>query len=358
MKKFISALFILLTISQITMAEWHNALAPAGKGKTVILVKDGKANYKIIDNGNPEAAKFLRKGLKVVTGIDFTGDAQHSISFKKNRADLGIDGYAIEVKNGNIILSGACDNGIFNAATALLEEDLGWRYYQKYQKAVSPGGKIVKADIVPRNYIPQFFQRCVYSKWAFDPAWARANKTRKGNFGKYFVHTFFRLIPPFEFAKTNPQFYALRKGERNTTVKLGQLCMTNTELRHIMAQRVIKVLKANPGMDFIAVSQNDNDGCCQCPECAALTKKEGAASGPLLHFVNAVAAEVAEVYPRITIVTEAYRYSLLPPAKVKPAKNVVVRLCLNNRISSYPFFFVSETGDMKVLSNWTRKPTA
>jgi Domain of unknown function (DUF4838)/delta endotoxin len=358
MKKIILVLTILLTSVHFVMAKWQNALVPSGRSEAIILVKNGKANYKIIGEKNSNAVRFLRENLEFLTGVKFAGDTSLAITLKKCASGLGTDGYAIEIKNGNIFLYGSSDNGIMNAVTAFLEEDLGWRYYQRKQKAVSPGGKISKAKIVPRRYIPPFYQRSVYSKWAFDPAWTIANKTskRKGGFGKYFVHTFFRFIPPAEFAASKPEFFALSsKGKRVTHWREGQLCMTNPEVRRIMAQRVIKAIEANPGLKFIAVSQNDADGYCKCPACRALLRKEKNPSGPLLHFVNAVAAEVAKVYPRIIIVTEAYRYSLLPPKEVKPAANVVIRLCLNNRISSYPFFFVSETKDMNVLSEWSKK---
>lgn len=359
MGKNILVFITLIISSPAIFAGWHNALAPSGESESIILVKDGKANYKIEGERSPKAVQFLQRNLKLINGVDFTSsNSTNTISLIENSSDpynLGIDGYKIEYSSGNLILHSKGDTGMLNAVIAFLEEDLGWRYYQKYQKAVYPAAKITKAKVVPRRYVPPFYQRCIYSIWAFDPAWEIANKTRKGNFGKYFVHTFFKFIPPKKYLKKSPSFFALLHGKRVKHWREGQLCMSNPELRNIMAQKVIKAIEANPGVEFIAVSQNDADGYCECPNCAALLKKEKNPSGALLYFVNAVAAEVAKVYPHVIIVTEAYRYSLWAPEKVKPAANVVVRLCLNNRIASYPFFFVSETEDMKVLNDWSKK---
>ncbi len=355
MKKII---FVLLTATAFVIqveAKWHNALTPSGKGITVELVKNGKANYKIIANGNDKAADFLRSGLKVLTGMDFSGNAPFSISLNKSGKNLGVDGYSIEVKDDNITLRGENGNGIFNAVTALLEEDLGWRFYQKYQGTVSPGGKITAAKIVPRTCKPPFYQRMLYSKWAFDKDWAEANKMRMGNFNrKYLVHTMtLRFVTRKEFFKDHPEYFAIHSGHRNSH-RSGQLCMTNPEVRKIVAQRAIQVIKENPGIEFLSISQGDNDDYCECPECRKLLKKEGAPSGPLLHFINAVATEVGKVYPDVIITTLAYRYTMDAPKHVKPVKNVMVRFMTFNRINTYPYDFIADTPDMKILNDWTR----
>ena len=352
MKK--TVFMILIIASTFVKAEWQNALTPPGKKESIILASNGKLNYNIYSNSKCKpAAEYLKRNLHLITGAELNDNAPLKIILNEKVAGLGRDGYELKVKNGNILLNASNVNGINNAITAFLEEDLGWRYYQKDQKAISPAGEINKANITPRRYIPPFFQRSVYSFWAFDKNWVFANKTKKGEFGKYFVHTFFKFIPPKEFRKQNPDFFALSKGKRVKNWREGQLCITNEKLRKILVNRLLKAIADNPGIKFIAVSQNDADGYCECKSCSKLLEKYKKPSGALLSFINKVAKDVAKTYPNIIIVTEAYRYTLDAPEKIVPAKNVVVRLCLNNRISSYPFFFVSETNDMKVLNSWS-----
>ncbi|MGB9606276.1 MAG: DUF4838 domain-containing protein, partial [Bryobacteraceae bacterium] len=78
-------------------------------------------------------------------------------------------------------------------------------------------------------------------------------------------------------------------------------------------------------------------------------------SGPLLHFVNALAAEVEKHYPDKLIDTLAYWYTEEPPARVRPRRNVRVRLCPIRACEAHPY----ETCDrnayfMKRLQAWSR----
>ena len=54
---------------------------------------------------------------------------------------------------------------------------------------------------------------------------------------------------------------------------------------------------------------------------------KGAESGPLIEGVNKVAADIHKEYPNFLVETLAYQYTRKPPKTVKPADNVLVRLC-------------------------------
>jgi hypothetical protein len=78
---------------------------------------------------------------------------------------------------------------------------------------------------------------------------------------------------------------------------------------------------------MISISQNDWAGQCQCEKCRAIEEAEGSPSGPLIHFVNAVAEEIEKEFPDFLIETLAYHYTRKAPATAKPRENVVIRLC-------------------------------
>ncbi|MFZ2052922.1 MAG: DUF4838 domain-containing protein [Candidatus Aminicenantales bacterium] len=59
----------------------------------------------------------------------------------------------------------------------------------------------------------------------------------------------------------------------------------------------------------------------------AVDGEEGSPSGSLLRFVNAVAADIEDEFPHITIDTLAYQYTRKPPRTTRPRPNVMVRLC-------------------------------
>jgi hypothetical protein len=95
----------------------------------------------------------------------------------------------------------------------------------------------------------------------------------------------------------------------------------------IVVAGVKQWIRENPDAKIFSVSQNDSDGdYCQCPDCSAVTKAEGAPSGLLLRFVNQVADEVGKEYPDVLIDTLAYQWSEKPPLHVRPHRNVRVRI--------------------------------
>ena len=80
-------------------------------------------------------------------------------------------------------------------------------------------------------------------------------------------------------------------------------------------------------MENIAVSQNDNDAYCHCPQCEAINQREGTPMGANLALVNAVAERVEKKYPKVKIGTLAYWYTRKAPKTIVPRKNVQIQLC-------------------------------
>jgi hypothetical protein len=59
--------------------------------------------------------------------------------------------------------------------------------------------------------------------------------------------------------------------------------------------------------------------------------------GTLLRFVNAVAEDIAEDYPNVTVDTLAYKYTRKAPSITKPRENVCIRLCSIECHFNHPF---------------------
>ena len=140
------------------------------------------------------------------------------------------------------------------------------------------------------------------------------------------VHTFNSLVPLSKYGATHPEYYSLVKGKR--LLERTQLCLTNPDVKRIATETVLDWLRHSQKLPFaVSVSQNDWRNYCECENCTALAEKEGSQAGPLLHFVNAIAAEVEKEFPTVKIDTLAYQYTRKAPKFVKPAHNVIVRLC-------------------------------
>jgi hypothetical protein len=108
----------------------------------------------------------------------------------------------------------------------------------------------------------------------------------------------------------------------------AQLCLTNPNVLRLTVKTVLDWMDQHPEASIYSVSQNDCEGWCECENCLRVEQEEGGAhSGPILRFVNAVAAEVGKKHPDKLIDTLAYWYSEPPPLHVRPLPNVRIRLC-------------------------------
>jgi hypothetical protein len=74
------------------------------------------------------------------------------------------------------------------------------------------------------------------------------------------------------------------------------------------------------------VEPNDDQWICQCPECKAFSKREGADSAPLVDLINFLADGIKTEYPEVLVETFAYANTLQPPTTVRPRDNVMIRI--------------------------------
>jgi hypothetical protein len=72
-------------------------------------------------------------------------------------------------------------------------------------------------------------------------------------------HSYGRWITTEKYGKTHPEYFSLVDVERKCTLDTPgtEPCVTNPEVIDIITQGVLAELEANPGMENVAVSQND-----------------------------------------------------------------------------------------------------
>jgi hypothetical protein len=194
---------------------------------------------------------------------------------------------------------------------------------------------------------PAFEYREPFFREASDKDWAARNKmngssmdldeSTGGKVGYYpFVHTFYLILPPDKYFGDHPEYYALVDGKRRS--ERAQLCLTNPNVLRLTIETVLEWIAQHPEASIYSVSQNDCEGWCECDNCRRVEQEEGGAhSGPILRFVNAVAAEVAKKHPEKLIDTLAYWYSEPPPLHVRPLPNVRIRLCPIGACEAHPY---------------------
>jgi hypothetical protein len=289
-------------------------------------------------------------------------------SLKKTRLaeieeDLEDEGYGIAVKDEKLFLWGGRTRGVINAVLALLEEDLGCRWYTDEHFRI-PDLETLKLAPVSRTYTPALRLRDPLWYVARDADWSLRNRTNapwaevreewggRIDYDGMFVHTFHSLLPPEEYFEEHPEYYEIDStGKRNA----HQLCTMHPEVVRLVKKKVRSILKDNPNTEIISVSKSDGTGeYCHCERCKPLDHAEGSHMASLLYLVNAVAEDIEKDYPYVLISTLAYLETLDVPKTIKPNKNVCIRLC-NDYVGSWrrPFEPAEICDFAPLLKNWS-----
>ena len=322
------------------------------------LAKDGRSDYAIVLRAEPSAvettaAKELQEHLAQVTGAKLEVVAETAVPAGSRKIfvgpseqakqllggldleSLGHDGIVIKTTGDSLVLAGRPPRGTLYAVYTFLEDVVGCRWWTATESFVpkKPTLSVPPTDIV---YAPRLRYRESFYRGAFEGVFSARlkcnghhNAVAPEYGGHYrfagFVHTFYPLLPPEKYFAEHPDWYSEIKGKR--THEHAQLCLTNAAMRQELTRKALEWLRKDPQAGIISVSQNDWHGRCECADCKAVEEEEGAASGPLLRFVNAVAEEIEKEFPDVLVETLAYQYTRQPPKQVKPRHNVIVRLC-------------------------------
>ncbi len=246
---------------------------------------------------------------------------------KADMAGLDEDGILIKKVSNSILISGGNRKGILYAVYTFLEEYLGCRAFSSNYIFVPRTNTIQLPSGLYKKEIPSFGYRMLHFPDAFDSTycnWRKINYVYE-DWGLW-VHTFIGLVPPSQYFKDHPEYFALINGKRDT----AQLCPSHPEVVNIVVSHLRLVIKAKPWAKYWSVSQNDNQEYCKCLLCNRINKEQESPTGALLNFVNKVAVQ----FPDKIISTLAYGYSEKPPKTIKPLSNVMIMLTtssLNDR---------------------------
>jgi hypothetical protein len=365
--------------------QWENALKPraAQPGPELTLAAGGKAAYTVLLSARPtppeeKAAADLAQWLKGISGADFpvvregagASPGENTISIGRTArleaaglreadAGLGNEGYAIALSGKTLFLLGGRVRGPINAVHALLEEDLGCRWYHR-DSVTLPARAELTVRPVPRRFVPVLEIRDPFYWDAFDGTWSLRNRTNApsasvpeewgGNVDyALFVHTYNTLVPPDRYFGDHPEYFSELAGKRRPV----QLCLTHPDVLRITVDKVREVLRSKPNSEIISVSPNDGGGYCECTACKAIDDADGTRAGTLIRFVNAVADAIRDEFPRVRVSTLAYLDTYVPPKSVRPRENVAIQLCTDRHAWSRPFLTVTETENFqKAMKAW------
>ncbi|HEV2293459.1 MAG TPA: DUF4838 domain-containing protein [Tepidisphaeraceae bacterium] len=371
----VGVLLALLVTPHLLIAEqWHNTLKPKGvEASSLTLVRDGEPLYSIELPEKPtgpekKAADDLRQWIREMTGAELplaASPVAKSIRLTTN-PDAPDEQYTIAVNGETLILSGGPGRGVVNAVYALLEEDLGCRWYAKDSFRL-PRSETLSIAPVTRTYAPKLKLRDPFYKVSFDPDWSLRNRTNapdahvpenhggRMDYGGLFVHTHAALLPVDPHFKEHPEYFAQdASGNRYA----AQLCPTHPQVARIVTANVLAALKNHPDAEIVSVSKNDNAGdqICHCPRCTELRTAEGGTDmANQLYLVNQVAEAVERAHPKVVVDTLAYLETIYVPTTIRPRKNVAIRLC-NDTVGAWakPFTPAEQLPVAALTKSWSK----
>lgn len=298
---------------------------------TLVVQENGAA---CIRNSADELVEYLEKATgfrieekasehEIVIGVTDRDTA----AVAEARAKVELDGYTMLEENGRLYITGSCDRGTMYGVYCFLEDYLGVRFLAADTTVIVNQSAAEIPAGFSKLHNPAFELRDTY--W-YDMRYKQefANHSKDNSFydnstpvddigggvgyAGRFVHTFSYLT-----------------GGSSHTGNV-QPCLTDEEVYATVLANVRAWLDANPQATIISVSQNDSDagvGGCQCENCKAINDAEESEMGSLLTFVNRIANDIKDDYPGVYVDTLAYRYTRKPPKTVRPADNVIIRLC-------------------------------
>ncbi len=272
-----------------------------------------------------------RRGDIVLGCNDHTGRLASGIDFDA----LGSEGYALRTRGGRLLIIGGEPRGTLYGVYALLEDHLGCRWFSPEVSRI-PKQTTLIIPALDETHVPALEYREPFTFEARQGDWAARNRMNSSAAGleeKHggkvtyfgFVHTFDSLVPPDQYFDSHPEYFSLVKGKR--LKERSQLCTTNEDVIRMITDSIRQRMREHPEATVFSVSQNDWYNYCECDKCQALATAEGSQIAPVLQLVNRVADAVKDEFPDKLIDTLAYQWTRKPPKTMRPAKNVVVRLC-------------------------------
>lgn len=360
------------------------------------LVENNQSDYVIVIPAQaslPEttAAELLQTSIQKISNVtlpitrDNAAAVAHEIclgetnregtALASERAGLINEGFVKKVDSGRLFIAGLGSRGTLYGVSSFLEEQLGCRWFMPTLK-VFPKSDDIAIDLHLNDTQNPYFEYR-YHDWnvsSRDEEWKMLNKINVAVSEKYggsmvyahSCHTMDALVPTSYFAE-HPEYFSYRIDQGTNTTE--QRCLTNPDVLRITIENARKVIIDTQGKNTISITQNDNQGYCQCANCQAMDAKYGGPSGTNIWFTNQVAAALGQEYPDILFDTFAYQYTRSAPTGIVPADNVIVRLCSIECCFTHPInecgherhegaaAYVSENKDSsfaKDLADWSK----
>lgn len=351
----------------------------------LVLADRGRSDYRLVlpqdalpseRHAAEEFRKFFKEisGAELPIGVETDPAGTHEIALNARgriagtdpelaQAAPGRDGFVIRAKGNHLLIVGDRPRGTLNAVYALLEEQLGCRWFTREISRI-PKRERVELGPLGLAVTPPFEYREDYYTEVFDGDWAARHRLN-GNHMRLteahgggihyqpFCHSFDAILSPRDHFAAHPEYFSEVGGRRRQDY--AQLCLSNPDVLRLTIDRVKQWIREHSEAKIISVTQNDNGLYCRCAACRAVDEREGSPSGSMIAFVNQVADAIEKDHPEIAIDTFAYQYTRKPPKTLRPRKNVIVRLCSIECCFAHPLATCPQNASFREdIVNWSK----
>ena len=354
----------------------RTSAAPVG----LCFAREGRTDYVIVESAQatePEAfaarelAQFLERSTGAVFAVQteskprrahaiYVGHTEFAHKQGIGYTGLGEEEWVVRSVGDNLVITGGRPRGTLYGVYEFLEDHVGCHWLDRRTEVVPSRPTLTLGELNIRAK-PWFWKRWVSSptgtpddRWLF---MIRNKNYRYGFRGRtdFFPHgAFYRLdgyprklhsfsyyVNAADWFESRPEYFSLNAAGKRVPAYdgsgPGQLCLTHPDVRRLTLEKLRDFIskdrteaaqKGCPPPRVYMIGQNDKyHAHCQCENCQAIAVREGSESGPLIDFVNDIAAGIEKDYPKILIETLAYNLTSAPPKTIKPRHNVLVAWC-------------------------------
>ena len=302
-------------------------------------------NYKILvpENRNDNIDVFSAKladYLEQMTGVRLTvtdvDDGSSMIEIRPDTEDvysLGGEGYLIETLENRVIIHGGVKRGCMYGILDFVENYAGVDFRKSGVKKES-WKRVTVEEGIWDLWIPAMEYRCVrisgYSGSLEE--YLIPNKTNALESNEMLASARYGHGLGRTYTNAHSFEYLIESCDANHNPCLTDESIYNECVDNVLAlieQRAAWGYNIGEEMNQISCSLNDTPHYCVCTSCKSAAMAEEALAGPLIRFVNRVAAVVDEEYPEIDLFTIAYFDFRVPPKNVCPADNIIICYCWN-----------------------------
>lgn len=319
------------------------------------IVTDGKPQAAVVlpagcDDQTQEAASLLVRFVEESSGakLPIVDENAADASGLPAVIHVGLDAYVRRLKLGldeldddgfvirgvdprHLVIAGPTPYGTEFGVTEFLERYVGVRWLMPGPDGTDvPEHRTIEVPTEEVRQQPAFFSRLFSGLSGVQSTWARRNRMH----GRVqFHHNLQRLVAPEKYAKTHPEFFPIRDGNRyippDSNTHGWQPCFSAPGLADEAARTIIAYFDEHPEATSYSLGVVDSSGHCECEACQAKDPAEKNflgrrdCSDRYYGWCNEVVERVLAKHPDKWFGCLAYSEVAQPPSHVKVNPRII-----------------------------------